>query len=667
MNSESPSTGQPSHSRKGRPLEVKSMNPPMRYAQAERVRVALGGLALRSPSALRLVVAALWLGCIALPSIAEEARHVVAVVLADGKELRLENPFSRGVFDCGEFTIESELSLIDQIAPNPNGGWTLSYNNGLALKIKRLAGEIQYAGDFGTMKLDWARVTKLSTIRNENKQREVSSFSKDHHNHQIKITFRGGNGMVVHAAKGDLHLPGSFRQFKVSLYPSMTHLVFDWASSTVKASAGASDPVTMTLTPPGPGDGGDGSVLGRGKRGQTCQTDVGEIAFDWRSVAETQPIDAGPQPFAGEHTCVLADGTKLEIASIKDTFSDFDWKYQEAHPRKIDGREAREIFWNSVSEIRAVEVGAATCVFGDGKERLVAADLLEAEWSFGTIEIPFSNRAFSCITRNPTAVPLAAKKPLSHHVQFQSGDAWDATLLEMSPFSMSTAPGVLHLVEIPVAHGLLLTRKEDLALTIAGQKVEVRAFSKTYPVVAADLDKIVGLATSYGEFEVVFKTIASLEPAGSAVAPAGARSVTATFRDGTQMTLPCSKVEFVRYPDEIFNGTYYNGELGAWFWRRYDKITVVTPEGTTDVELERVKGLGISGSSPTWDVELEGTKSGARLSGRLKPEEAALQSPGVASWNTDKDGFWLSQPGRDEFLFLRIKEISALDLRPAQP
>jgi hypothetical protein len=580
--------------------------------------------------------------------------------------MNLENPFSQGAFDCGGFTIESELNLIAEVVPNEKGGWTLSYNNGLGLRAKSLSGEIQYEGDFGRIKLDWARVTKMTTVKNQNKQREVGNFSREHYNNKIKIAFQDGATITAYAAKGDLQLPAKFRGNNAKVFPSKAHLVFDWAASRVKASSGTNTPVTMELIPPPTGRLRGNGDLERKKREQSCWTDIGEISFNWNGVAEMQPMDDGSKPFAGEYTCVVGDGTSIAIASIEDTYSDFEWTYQKAHPRKINGHEVRKIFWENVSQIRMGEqAGVATCVFSDGKECLVSADMLRAEWNFGTIDIPFSSRGFSRITRNQPATATASRKAFSHHVRFQSGDTWDATLLEVGAFSASTAPGVLHLVEIPVAHGLLLTEKANLALTIAEKKMQVRGLSKTYPVLAADLDKKAGLATLYGEFEFDFNSIAVLEPINPPATNAGTKSVAVTFRDGTKMIIACSNMEFVRYPDRIYNGTYYNVELGAWFWRRYDKITVVTPDATTDVEFDRIKMLSISGSSPTWGVELEGAKSGARLKGNLKPEEAAKQSPGVASWNTEKDGFWFSHPRKAEFLFLRIKDVAELDIRPA--
>lgn len=609
----------------------------------------------------------LLLCCGGLNLTAAEARHIISVLLADGKEMSLENPFSRGTFDCGGFVIESELGLIDQVVQNDKGGWLVTYNNGLSLTAKSISGEIQYEGDFGQTKLSWATVKKMTTTKNENRQREMQNFSKDYYKHKIKLTFQDGNTIIVYNSENELGLPVKFKDNKAEVFPSKAHLVFDWSKSTVKASIGSTPAIELTLIelPQRANRFRNNFNTGLENGDIRCNTDLGKIYFNWNSVSEAQAVEGSSEPFVGQYTCLLSDGTKLAISNIQDTYSDFDWNYQKAHPRKINNQEVEKIFWNNISQIRMSETeNVGSCVFSDGKECKISADVLRAEWDYGGIDIPFSSRGFTTITRNQSAKNVEQSKAFSHHLKFQSGETWDVNLTQIYGFSATTAEGVLHLVELPVAHGLWLTEKEYLGFAISENKMQVSGLSETYTVISPDFDKKVDVNTLYGSSEILLKSITSIEPIVPQTHDAGRKSVAITFNDGTKQTVQCSKVQFVRYPNRIYNGTYYNVDLGAWFWRQYDSITVSTQDSTTEVQLDRIKTIKVSGVSPSWNIEIEGTKTGAKLSGQLKPKPAATQSPGVASWDTDRDGFWFWSSRRGSFLFLRIKDIAEIYISP---
>jgi hypothetical protein len=200
----------------------------------------------------------------------------------------------------------------------------------------------------------------------------------------------------------------------------------------------------------------------------------------------------------------------------------------------------------------------------------------------------------------------------------------------------------------------------DLAMSETG--LSVKALGHRYPVMQAGHEYRLTIETLYGKFRLAAKEVKSIQPIRMAASRGNGLSVSVVLRDGKKEKILCSRIQFVRYPDRIWSGTMYNPDLGAWFWRQYDSITVKSGDSTTDVQLSRVKKFKFSGSYPSWDVELEGAKTGAVLRGQMTPAEVAAQSPGVSSWDKEKEGFWFWSPGGQAFLFVPISRIVEINV-----
>ena len=99
-------------------------------------------------AAIVLVILVFWIAS-GLAVSAKESRHVINVLLKTGKKIHLEEPSSQAILDCGDFTLESDLHLIDKILPAQSGGWKITFNNGFygnpfALNIQFAAGITEY-------------------------------------------------------------------------------------------------------------------------------------------------------------------------------------------------------------------------------------------------------------------------------------------------------------------------------------------------------------------------------------------------------------------------------------------------------------------------------------------------------------------------------------------
>jgi hypothetical protein len=157
--------------------------------------------------------------------------------------------------------------------------------------------------------------------------------------------------------------------------------------------------------------------------------------------------------------------------------------------------------------------------------------------------------------------------------------------------------------------------------------------------------------------------IASIRPVTPASEPPTTSNVRLTTRDGRTFSFPSEKVQFVRYPDQIWSGTMYTLPLGAWHWTRLDAIKVSNGASTVDVSLDHVQRLALSGSYPSWTIEIE-AKSGETLRGTVVPGEVAAQSPGVSSWLPAREGFWFAWDLGHAFLFAPASTISIIEIRP---
>lgn len=594
-----------------------------------------------------VVIWAIWLANGLAVSVAEPD-HVISVLLKTGKESNLEEPYSRASLDCGDFTLESELNLIDKVLPAQSGGWEIDFNNGETLLAKQVSGEITYEVEFGQAKLPWSSIQKMTTARNAYKQREVGNFSRDDYKFKTRLKFRGGTTRITYLSKGDLALSVKYKGMNADLSPSRAHLVFDWPKQVVRASAQSGSPVDVTI-----------ARLPEGK--SSAWTDLGEISFVWSNVTESQPVDGDTELFDRSWSVRFSDGTTLMISAITHRCSD--WSSHQGRCLSLNGRAAEEVFWQQVSKIRMTEnESAGTVTFTDGKESRLSADLLQADWAQGTIEIPFSATTFSEIVSTKSAVKTPNDKAYSQLIRFTDRQEWVGNLEDMNGFSETTASGVLHLLGLPVPLGTWLAESDALDLAISETQLFVRALGRSYPVKQADLEQRLTIETLHGRFRVVAKEVKSIQPIRTGTSSGNDLSVSVALRDGEKQELLCARIQFVRYPDRIWIGTMYDPSLGAWFWRQYDSITVKSGDSTTDVQLSRVKKLKFSGSYPSWDVEVEGTKTGVVLKGQMTPAEVAAQSPGVSSWDKEEEGFWFWSPGGRAYLFIPIARIGEINV-----
>ncbi|HUV35713.1 MAG TPA: hypothetical protein VMX58_02110 [Patescibacteria group bacterium] len=581
---------------------------------------------------------------------AAEPNHVISVLLTTGKESTLEEPYSRASLDCGDFTLETELELIDTMLPVQGGGLEIVFNNGESLIARQVSGEITYQGEFGEVKLPWSSVQKMTTVRNTYKKRETGSFSRDYYEFKARLKFRGGATRIVYLSENDLALTVKYKDMSAELWPSRAYLVFDWARRVVRASAQNCPPVDAVITrlPEEPAG---------------ARTDLGELSFAWSAVAESRPVDGRTGLFDGACSVRLSDGTALKISIISHMCSD--WSSHGGQCLRLNGRAAEEIFWQAVAKIRMTpNASTGTVSFRDGKEGTLSADLLRADWALGSIEIPFSGASFSEVVCTGSAANTRSDETHTHSIRLTDGQEWIGILEGMDGFPQTTAPGVLHLLGLPVPLGTWLAESDVLDLATSGSQLFVKALGQSYPVSGADLEQTLELKIPYGRFRVATKEVESIRPIRNVASGAHEFSVTVVLRAGGEHVLSCEKIQFVRYPDRIWSGTMYNQDLGAWFWRQYDAITVGSESSTTDVQLSRVKQLKISGTYPSWNVEVVGSKTGAVMKGHIMPAEVAAQSPGVSSWDGDNEGFWFwSSEGR-AFLFIPIATIAEINVSP---
>lgn len=182
---------------------------------------------------------------------------------------------------------------------------------------------------------------------------------------------------------------------------------------------------------------------------------------------------------------------------------------------------------------------------------------------------------------------------------------------------------------------------------------------------ATSIARLRTVNTLYGVMAIPLSDIRDVEPLHRPK-KTRERRVSITYKDGKRQAFDCSDVEFVRYPDKIYDGTTYRAVLGAWYWYRSNSIDVKTEDSTVNVWLEQVNDVRLSGKYPSWNISVTASRSGARLAGTVVPGPVGSPTQtGIASWDKSREGFWFDAPGEESFLFVPAASISEVRLGPA--
>jgi hypothetical protein len=582
-----------------------------------------------------LLIAATMLAPSAMAQQPRQPGHVIKVTLASGKELTVAVSSSRVHLEFSDYSLDSNLDLIATVTPAPAGGWQIAFNNNETPTAQQVSGEITYEGDFGQARLPWSSVKSMTTVSNNSSRR--TAFDDNNPGPHAQLRFRGG-ATRIGTINGSLR--ANFLGMKADVYPSkLVHLQFDWEKNAVRVSAPDEPDVDLLVAEP--------------QNSQArASTDLGEISFNWRHLIGSQPPATGTASPARDCTIHLSDGRSYRIERISHPGSSL----------KLDGWPVQEIFWKETAELRPPKKGAVagSITFRDGKVASIAAETFGLDWFVGWLDVPFSAQNFSEIAcvKGKSAPPAASAMP--QRIRFVSGEEMAASINTLNGFPDTTAPGVLHLVMLPIPPGAWLAEANALQMTRENGRLVVKGLGQTYPVSTGGPSETAAMTTAYARYSIPLNEIVSTEPVDTKTVPAEYLSIAVTLRTGAVYRFPCTRVQFVRYPDRIWNGTMYNPDLGAWYWRQMDSLAVGNEDGVTNVQLDRVKHLSVSGHYPRWDVEVEGNKGGPILKGQIVPEPVAAQSPGVSTWNEDREGFWFWSPGGRAFLFVPINKISEL-------
>src|SRR5690606_27254629 len=153
-------------------------------------------------------------------------------------------------------------------------------------------------------------------------------------------------------------------------------------------------------------------------------------------------------------------------------------------------------------------------------------------------------------------------------------------------------------------------------------------------------------------------TISSVRPISAGQDPPETSNVRLTTRDGNTYSFPTERIQFVRYPGSLWDGTVYTLPLGPSFWHRFDHLQVDTAATIVEVDFARLRRLTLSGEYPAWTVELESARSGEILSGQVVPGAVADRGPGIASWDPEREGFWFAWQSDHAFLFVPTANVA---------
>lgn len=220
-----------------------------------------------------------------------EPDYLVVATLKAGKELNLENPTKRGTvsFDCGAFSLSSELGLIDKIVPTKDGHIEIAFNNGDHLTAEQVKGEIEYTSDFGRSKLDLSSVQGLTTAKDGNREKQLGHFNRGTYKYATKLIFKNGMTRVALLDYRDMEIDASYAGMDAIVRPARGPLVFDWSKMTV-ACVGEKG-TTLTLPLKERPQKAKLSWVGGIEGDLGVNTDVGTLVFSWSCLRECQPVD----------------------------------------------------------------------------------------------------------------------------------------------------------------------------------------------------------------------------------------------------------------------------------------------------------------------------------------------------------------------------------------
>ena len=580
---------------------------------------------------------------------ASDQIRVVTVVLNSGKEQILDNPYGYLTLDGVDYQLKTAMDTIDSFAPAVDGGLEVTFNNGERMTVRKISGDITFRGDFGDVKLPASSIRKLSTVKNTSARKQDRSFDRDYYKEMAKLRFGSGETSIVYLAPSDLVISGKYKQLKVQIDPGKASMEFDWPRGMVRAHApsGQTEEFVETSTP---------AAMPR------VHTDLGMITFAWQRLVASELVQKNSESFERKWAVQLADGTEVAASDLH-----VPHRYSARPDCLLDGRKT-EVFWDNVEAITPAEQdSSAKVTFSDRTEHSVLTDGFVVNWTFGTLDLPL-NRA--TVSRISWAGPKREKLPgPRQRLRLADGTELAGGVSKIHQATVTTAePMVLHLVEFDVPLGTWLAEADTLDLTVSDGRVTVNGLGLAMLAKDGALKSGLEIKTAYGEMEVDHADIRAIQAVRPQTADKPRRRVSMTLRNGDKHELMCATVEFVRYPDRLYSGTRYNQELGAWFWRRSDKIAVRTAESTIDVELGKVRVLKLSGDYPSWDVELTSAKSGTVLTGKIVAGEVADQKKnwgGVASWDKAREGFWFASPGSRSFLFVPAAAVAEIDMTPA--
>jgi len=575
------------------------------------------------------------------------AYYVIEVSLGNGELVAAKDPYGEVMLHTSYFDLESNLDLVDSItAQSP--GYLVAFNNGQTLAVDSFEGSLDYEGEFGQTQLSLDTITGFHTVKAQYRH-EIRDDCTVERYQSIELSFPDGLSQRACVGDGVLDLQVMYGELLSRIFVNRAPAEYDWEANTVRISHPAVGSLQLsTVTVP------DRPQESRNE----IQTNYGRLSFAWQSLVSSKPVGT-LQPFNPAHSVSFVDGTRLPV-NLKWTScpsGGYDCL-------RLDGNRVDSLNLDQVQSITAgATPGSGTISYIMGGERSFEAGELILDWALGELELPLSASVFEEIVRaeGGTPPPAGAFKLL---IRLPNGEEMQADLESVNQ-RITTAvgddPAVLHLIEFAVPMGMWLVDKGFLEADNVGGQLHVLMFGEAYPIgPAADLK--LDLTNVYGRLSLGMDEIASVRPIPSGDQPRETFNVRLITRDGNTYTFPAEKVQFVRYPDRIWDGTAYELSLGAWYWRRFDAIKVRSGSSRIDVDLARVQRLTLSGDYPAWDIEVQSSEGGEILRGQVVTAQVALESPGIASWNSGREGFWFAWQSEHAFLFVPAGNVAAIEI-----
>ena len=435
-------------------------------------------------------------------------------------------------------------------------------------------------------------------------------------------------------------------EFRSRLFINRAPAEYDWAANTVRINHPTVGSLQLSIV----------STPVRSQFG--ISTGHGQLSFDWQSVVSSTPLGT-PQPLQPEHSVSLVDGTHLLVNLI--TPSCLSGAYD---CFKLDGKAVESLNLDQVQSITAgAAPGSGTISYIMGGEKSFEAGGIILGWALGELELPLSASVFDEIVRIEGTNPPPAG-PFKLLIRLPNGQEMQADLESVNQY-VTTAkgddPAVLNLIEFSVPMGMWLVDKGFLEADNVGGQLHVLMFGQAYPVQPA-ADVRLDLINAYGRLSLGMDEITAVRPVPSDDTPRETFNVRLTTRDGNTYQFPTEKLQFVRYPGKIWNGTWYTLPLGAWYWSRFDSMEVRTDTSTIDVDFARIQHLALSGDYPEWDIELQSSGRGQVLRGQVVAGEVTAQGPGIASWDSTREGFWFAWQSEHAFLFVPAGNVAVIEI-----